>query len=153
MQFRKVFAVLSLSVAAMATPNAPQPGAQCYNNVAGQYACCNSTTKVNKSSQDILPKLFNALHAPNGSGGLLSDLIGSILDAVTAIIQIPIDITAGIGCMCLHFQMVAMTPHANLIFEGSIDINDCKVANTCCNFGDQVQGRQGQEAVSFPELK
>jgi hypothetical protein len=96
MRFSKVFSVLSLTIAAIAMPNAvpntPSTTLNCDANVGGQLACCATTQQVSKHQSDVLPKLFSALHSPNG-------LLNGLLQTLYLILQIPANINAGIECV------------------------------------------------------
>jgi hypothetical protein len=100
MRFSKIFALLSLTVVAIAMPNAnpnnpsTKPAFTCDASVGGQQACCANTQQVSKHQADVLPKLFSALHSPGG-------LLNGLLQTLFLLLQVPVNVNVGVQCMSL----------------------------------------------------
>ncbi len=115
MRFSEVFTVLSLTVAAIAMPNAipnspsNEQGFKCDANVGGQLACCATTQQVNKHQPDVLPKLFSALNSPGG-------FLNGLLQTLYLLLQVPVEVSAGVDCVLLQFTS-KVNRHANLTMQ------------------------------------
>jgi hypothetical protein len=92
-----------------ATSNTPSTTPSCDADVGGQLACCATTQQVSKHQSDVLPKLFSALHSPNG-------LLNGLLQTVYLLLQIPVNINAGIECVSLPSAM-QLTHQADFIVK------------------------------------